>query len=95
MTSNEYTAKLRRLQWLRDIAKEYVKNLDIIENERKYIRVFDIQFAARGDTELMHINPDYFPIEGVEQSLKTGLELVISEIKTLKEELQCLTVTLD
>lgn len=95
MTSQEYFDKHRQLEWLQGLARDYKKHIDLIEREENYFHVYGIQFAARGDTQIMNVNSNYFPRACIKQGLEVGLGTINVEIEDLKNELQSVTVTLE
>ena len=95
MTSKEYLDKLRHLDWLRGIARDYKRHFDLIEREGNHFRVYGIQFSARSDTQMMEVNSNYFPRECVMEGLEVGLNTINFEIEELENELRSVTVTLE
>ena len=83
MTSKEYLDKLRHLDWLRGIAKDYRKHFDLIEREGNYFSVYGIQFSARSEPRMMNVNPNYFPRECIKEGLEVGLNTINFEIEEL------------
>ena len=95
MTSQEYLDKLRHLEWLRGIAKDYRKHFDLIEREGDYFCVYGIQFSARSEPRMMSVNPNHFPRECIKEGLEVSLGVINAEIEELENELRSVTVTLE
>ena len=95
MTSKEYLDKLRHLEWLQGLARDYKRHFDLIEREVDHFRVYGIQFSARSDQQMMGVNSNYFPRECIKEGLEVGLGTINVEIEELKNELRSVTVTLE
>lgn len=95
MTSQEYLDKLRHLEWLQGLARDYKRHFDLIEREGDRFRVYGIQFSARGDPQMMDVNSNYFPRECIKEGLEVSLSTINVEIEELKNELRSVTVTLE
>lgn len=95
MKSYEYTERLRRLEWLRGIRKEYQGHLDTIEAGGKFFTVEAIHYSCRGPGEPMNLNP-HRPIKAryIYDALAVAVGELDQEIDALEIELKSVTVEL-
>ena len=59
MKSAEYFDKVRHLEWLEAILRDYNENIDLIHREQDNFVVQGIRFTARGNGEVMNISSHY------------------------------------
>ena len=95
MKSFEYTDKLRRLDWLRGIRKEYQGYLDTIEAGGKFFTVESVHYSCRGPGTTMDLNP-HRPIKAryIYDALTVAVGELEQEIAALESELKSVTVEL-
>lgn len=95
MKSYEYQDKLRRLDWLRGIRKEYRVHLDTIEAGGKFFTVEAIHYSCRGPGDPMNLNP-HRPIKAryIYDALTVAVGELDQEIAALESELKSVTVEL-
>lgn len=95
MKSFEYQDKLRRLEWLRGIRKEYQGHLDTIEAGGKFFTVEEIHYSCRGPGEPMIIN-SHRPIKAryIYDALIVAVGELDQEIAGLETELRSVNVEL-
>ena len=94
MKSYEYQERLRRLEWLRGIRKEYQGHLDTIEAGGKFFTVEEIHYSCRGPGNL-NLNP-HRPIKAryIYDALAVAVGELDQEIAALEIELKSVTVEL-
>jgi len=95
MKSFEYQEKLRRLEWLRGIRKEYQGHLDTIEAGGKFFTVEEIHYSCRGPGTPMVLNT-HRPIKAryIYDALLVAVGELDQEIAERESELRSVTVEL-
>lgn len=95
MKSHEYFEKMRRLRWLKDIAEDYAKHINLMESERDHYTIHAIHYSARGEGRVFQINSHFpIPAAALYEGLNKALWEVNEEITALTEELKCPVVEL-
>ena len=95
MDSNEYIDRLRHLQWLKEIAKDYKEYVAEIEKAGEDFTIEAIGYSNRGPSTPMRINP-HRPIKAkyLRDALYDALSDLEDEIAKLKTKLKSVTVEL-
>ena len=95
MTSEEYIGRLRHLRWLKDIATDYTKHLNLMKAEGEHYNIEAIHWSARGEGRVFQLNP-HRPIDHnvFYDALNEALWNLNAEIGQLEAELKSVTVTL-
>ena len=95
MKSHEYADKLRRLEWLRGIWKEYQEYLETIEAGGKFFTVEAIRYSCRGPGVTMNLNPHRtIKARYLYDALTIAVGELEQEINELENELKSVTVEL-
>ena len=95
MKAFEYTEKLRRLEWLRGIRKDYQGFMETIEAGGKFFTVEEIHYTCRGPGTPMILN-SHRPIKAryIYDALTVAVGELDQEISGLENELKSVTVEL-
>ena len=95
MKSEEYFNKVKHLDWLEAILRDYNENIDLIHREQDNFVVQRIRFTARGNGMGMNINSHYsIPYGYILNGLTEVTMKLEREIQDLKDELKCVMVEL-
>ena len=89
MKFEEIEEKVSSYRWLKGIADNYQKMIDLMEREQDYFRLYKMQYAARGDLQVFDINPHRsIPVKYLQDGLREALKGIDQELAQLKSELK-------
>lgn len=95
MKSKEYFDKIRHLDWLKDISRQYKEHLALMDREKDHYTVHGIGYTARCDGRVFNVNPHRpIPSSYIYDGISAVLSSVNAEIETLERELKKVTVEL-
>ena len=81
--------KMSSYRWLKSIASEYEKMIDLIDREKEYFTIESFTFTARGDAQTFCVNPHRsIPYQFIRNGLSAELDNLGKEIASLEEELK-------
>ena len=85
----EIERKMLHYRWLKEIADEYEKMIDLIDREKEYFTIESFTFTARGYAQTFCVNPHRtIPYQFIRNGLLAELDNLGKEIASLEEELK-------
>ena len=94
MKSEEYIEKVRHLDWLRGIVRDYEQNLRFIEQAGKDFVITAIHYNFHGPATMCLNNHRSIDSAFIFYGLENALSKVKDEITSIEKELQSITVEL-
>jgi len=94
MKSHEYTDKLRHLEWLRGIVKDYEDTLRFLERVGNEITFTSIKYDHHGPGSINLNNHRSIKMPFIFFGIENALSKVKDEIASIEEELKSVTVEL-
>lgn len=85
----EIERKMLHYRWLKEIADDYEKMINLIDREKEYFTIQGFTFTARGDAQTFCVNPHRsIPYQFIRNGLSAELDNLGKEIASLEEELK-------
>ena len=95
MKSEEYLQKLRHLQWLKEIEKDYQGHAEILRKNNFDITIQSVNYTIKGGLYHLNLNPHRsMEPRYIYGGLSDALDRIRKEIEDLQKELKTVIVQL-
>ena len=95
MKSEEYIQKVRHLQWLKDIEKEYRTHAERLRKNNFDITIQSVNYTIKGGLYHLDLNPHRsMEARYIYGGLTDALDRITKEIEDLQKELKAVIVQL-
>ena len=95
MKSEDYIQKVRHLEWLKRIAKDYQAHAELLQKNNFGITIESVNYSIKGGNYHIELNP-HRPLQAryIYGGLIDALETITKEIEDLEKELKTVIVQL-
>ena len=95
MKSEEYIHKVRHLEWLKSIQKDYQDHAETMKKHPTDITIQSVGYTERGGVSRLNVNPHRpIPARYIYGGLVDALDSLAKEIEELEKELKTVIVSL-